>query len=343
MFANIHIYLFLGLSVFFFLRLSFFTLGKQDISKNLLQFTYSHPIYAERFPIILRSFLSGSNAALSFILCMNRLRKYLENTFPSYYKGFAYEGVGMGFGIRASLSINNGKTFEKYITKLSPLHKYQYYVGLGWWLLIRYGYKEDQYDRWLRRLNPKYSLIALDGVGFRTGLFSDKNQNNSFSKFHHFKTKYQRVCFQGFGRSIWFQSEFRFEDSLKKLEHVPVEYKEDTLSGLGLAVAYSFIDQLETSFSIYKSIPNSYKPSFAQGMAFGLEARRLQDPSYWERTISALPELNSNYIQPWLAIVHNVENRLSSQKEADTFYLSWMYEVRKEILSKGDMYDIPTK
>ncbi|MEH6989586.1 DUF1702 family protein [Cytobacillus firmus] len=343
MLANVQIYLLIGLTLIIFLRFSFYTLGKQNISKNLLQFTYTHPVYAERFPIILRSFLSGSNAALSFILNMNRLRKYLENTFPSYYKGFAYEGVGMGFGIRASLSINNGKTFERYIKKLSPLHKYQYYVGLGWWLLIRYGYREDRYARWLRRVNPKYSLIALDGVGFRTGLFSPKDEFNSFNKFHHFKSKHQKVCFQGYGRSIWFRSEFRFEESMKELEYVPEEYKGDTLSGLGLAVAYSFFDQLDVSFNIYKSIPNSYKPSFAQGMAFGLEARRLQDPSYWKRTIRDLPELNSKYIQPWISIVHNVENRLSSHKESDTFYLSWMNEVRKEILSKGDLYEISIK
>ncbi|SDZ40520.1 DUF1702 family protein [Bacillus sp. 166amftsu] len=343
MIITILLFIISSIIIALFLRFLFLYFGNQDISSNLRKFSYSTPIYSERFPLILKSFLSGSNATLAFILDMKKLRKYLECKFPSYYKGFAYEGAGMGFGIRASLSTNKAKAFEKYITKLSPLHKYQFYVGLGWWLLIRYGFQESKYEKWFEKLNAKYCLIALDGVGFRTGLYSLKNDNESFQQFEHLKTEYQRVCFQGFGRSIWFQSEFQIEESLKRIEFVPEKYKEDALSGLGLAVAYSFFDQLSKSFSIYNSLPMGYKSSFAQGMAFGLEARKLQDPIYWKKIIKELPELNKEYIHPWVQIVHKIENELSSHKVDSLFYLKWMDGVRKEVYKKGENHEKSTK
>ncbi|MBU8772033.1 DUF1702 family protein [Cytobacillus oceanisediminis] len=320
------------------IKVIYLELGKQDIEKNLRNFSLNTPLYSERFPLILKSFLSGSNETLRIALNMNRLRNFLEVNFSSYYKGFAYEGVGMGFGIRAEFSFNKAKTFEKYIKKLSPNHIYQFYVGLGWWLLIRHGYQEDKYEKWFKKLCKKYFLITLDGVGFKTGLYSNKKNDWSFKKFDHFKNDYQRVCFQGFGRSIWFQSEFQIKESMKKLHLVPEEYRKDAASGLGLAVAYSFFDQLSQAFIIYDSIPHPLKSAFAQGMSFGLEARRLQDPNYWTTTLESQPEVNKLFINTWIQIVHKVETELSDQE--NNFYLNWMDKVRNEIREKGEKHEI---
>lgn len=156
----------------------------RSIPKMVAKFPLTGNVHYDRkFPQILRAFLSGSNWALKPVLVMPKLRARLENRFEPFYKGFAYEGAGMGLGVKSALFLSGGRRFEAYIHQLSPGYLYQYYVGLGWYLTIRYGFRYRAYKRWIKQLDPRYAPIVFDGAGFMTALFHYKKINRLFRNF----------------------------------------------------------------------------------------------------------------------------------------------------------------
>ncbi|MFS0836972.1 DUF1702 family protein [Paenibacillus sp. 1P03SA] len=258
----------------------------RSIPKMVAKFPITHNVHYDRkFPQILRAFLSGSNWALKPVPGTLRLRYRLESSFEPFYKGFAYEGTGMGLGVKSALFPSSGKRFEAYIHQLSPGYLYQYYVGLGWYLTIRHGFRYRAYKRWMRQLHPRYAPIVFDGVGFKTALFHYKKNKQIIQKFRHFPFSCQRVCYQGLGRCLWFLTEFDLQKTAAELENLPAEFRNDAYSGVGLAAAYSFFDEIAFAARTDKQIPVQYRPAFRQGLAFGWEARRLQDPVYWDEQL----------------------------------------------------------
>lgn len=316
----------------FILHKLIFTLFIQNIPNYSKQLNLTGKNdYEDRFIQVLNAFLSGSNSVLKFNFSINKLRNEIEYKFPSFYRGFAYEGAGMGLGIRASFSIKSGKKFENYIKKLSLKNIYQYYVGLGWWIHIRYGFNASKYDKWINQLESKLSPCIFDGVGFRTGLFMGSDSSN-FSKF---KYSYQRICYQGFGRSIWFRNNFNISKAINDIHYnVPDEFKDDTYSGLGLAVAYSKFDTIQFAWFIRTQIPKRHRIAFTQGLSFGWEARRKQNKHYWSRILKCIPEEQAFEVESYIKHVHEVEKKVKNLHVQD-FYVNWMDKTRESILRSG--------
>ncbi|PWW03241.1 uncharacterized protein DUF1702 [Paenibacillus cellulosilyticus] len=288
----------------------------------------SEASYGIRFPKILRAFLSGNNRVIRPIIRLEKARDYLED-FDPFYKGFAYEGAGMGFGVKASLWPNKSKRFERYIRALDPNYLYQYYVGLGWWLHTRYGYRDARYNSWLRTLDPRYASIVFDGIGFKAALFDYPDNPHAYLRFAHFPLSYRRVCLQGYGRGLWFSNYFSLSDAITAVEQLPVAYRRDAYSGLGLAVAYSYFDRLPFAFEALDQVPAFDQTAFYQGMAFGWEARQLQNASYWEEMLGRFPEEAASRARRAVELVHEAEKRIAKQTDHDRpYYVRWMDEMR---------------
>lgn len=285
-------------------------------------------IFEERYYQILKSFLTGYNKSVSFFERTSTLSSYLEYNFTPYYRGFAYEGTGMGFGARSIFSQNKGKRFEAYINELDPNHLYQYYVGLGWWLHQIYAFRPAGYERWMKELDPRYATILFDGVGFKAGIFIYPKQPQVLIQFARFTPACQRVCYQGFGRSLWFQKLYQINEVLVELEALPQKHIQDTASGLGLAVAYSMFDDIEYSMRISKAVPEKYKVSFYQGMSFGWEARQLQNRGYWEAKVATVSRETSSFMHTLVGFVHEVREEL---EESIDYYPMWMDKTRTRI------------
>jgi len=288
-------------------------------------------LYSERFPHILHAFLSGSNRAGSPFHDTEWLSRSLDREFGPYYRGFAYEGTGMGFGARASLLPRPGRWFEYETQKLNPNYLYQYYVGLGWFLHIRHGFRARGYRRWLRSLDPRYAAIVFDGVGFKSFLFHYPRNKRIFRKFSTFDRHYERVCYQGAGRALWFLCEFDLSKAIAEIQYLPSAFRRDAYSGLGLAVAYSFFDDIAFSERAESQVPACYRQPFRQGLAFGWEARRLQNRDYWERQLDRQTPERSRRIERCVEAVHRAGERLAlgGADASDRYYVRWMDESRK--------------
>jgi len=312
----------------------FSLLFRQNIPSMVRKFNADGAdFYSERFSGVLHAFLSGHNRMLKPFLNISNERAGLDADFPPFYRGFAYEGAGMGLGARSSLW-GGGRSFEKSVHELSPASIYQYYVGLGWWLHIRFGYRLKGYRKWLKRLDKRYGPILFDGVGFKTGLFSYAQDPGVVNSFTSFPSDYQRVCYQGFGRSLWFQNKFRIEPVLEEIVHLSVSYRNDIYSGVGLAVAYSMFDKIELAFKIYRQIPQQYRSPFAQGMAFGWEARRMQDEAYWNNMLETCSIASEKTIKMWVDMVHKAGSA-ARHGNAETHYVRWMDLTRHYIDNNG--------
>ncbi|MCK6259442.1 DUF1702 family protein [Fictibacillus sp. KIGAM418] len=294
-----------------------------------------YPFFKKRFLCILFHFFSG--ALLAFLIpSVKFLRFLIEHISPSFYRGFTDEGAGIGFGMRAHFFKKRGTSFETSITSLTSRSIYQYYVGLGWWLHYRYRYNVRKYDEWISQLHFKYALILFDGVGFKVGLFTFYHNKNSLAVLEHFTVPQQRVCYQGFGRSLWFQSNFNWQMAQTELDRLGKDhpFRNDILSGLGLAVSYSKFDDLSLGSTILSTLSSEDKSSFAQGLAFGLEARKKQNPELWENTIGTLPIGLKDQVNGLIQIVHQVEEELDLYCTDRNYYLLWIDKIRNTL--EGD-------
>ncbi|WP_134683006.1 DUF1702 family protein [Brevibacillus migulae] len=289
-----------------------------------------------RFLKVLHAFLGGYNRARLPFLPIGWIREHLEASFDAFYRGFAYEGTGMGFGARATLFWNSGRKFESFIHQLSSDHIYQYYVGLGWWLHILFGFRQKGYERWLRQLDRGYGPILFDGVGFRTGLFHYGKQKQIIRKFAQFSEEYRRICYQGLGRSFWFLYKFDFDRVLEEMEHIEHRDRADFLSGVGLAVAYSRFDHMSFAFDIREKVPLAYQEAYTQGMAFGWEARRLQNRSYWEEILKSGSAVQREKVRDMIEVVYLAKEMIRNESP-ERYYVRWMDVTRSLILSnRGD-------
>ncbi|WP_127531376.1 DUF1702 family protein [Paenibacillus kobensis] len=292
-------------------------------------------LFNMRFPIILSAFLNGNNYVILPIIKFDRIRSFLGE-FDPYYRGFAYEGAGMGFAARASLWLNKGKRFEYYIQNLDANYLYQYYVGLGWWLHTRYRYRYDGYVKWLKTLDPRYASIVFDGVGFKSALFEYPVNPLSYQKFDHFPLAYRRVCLQGFGRGLWFAKQFQINETVSAIEQMPAACQQDVYSGLGLAIAYSFFDQLPVAEKALQHIPRSGLAAFHQGLAFGLEARKLQNERYWMEQLASFQHDISDGARWYVERVHEAKKMIENiSNDKIPYYIKWMDEARVLLDNKG--------
>ncbi|MGA5691401.1 DUF1702 family protein [Cytobacillus pseudoceanisediminis] len=294
----------------------------------------STSFFDKRFKDIIDSFKVGFYSTIKLHLNYQKIRKSLDDTFQPYIQGFAYEGTGMGFGLRSTFHLKSAKQFEKYINRLSPQHIYQYYVGLGWWLQTIYGFNLKRYSKWLKNLDTMYGPILFDGVGFKIGIFAYKENPQILEKAYLLGNNNCRVFYQGFGRSLWFQKKFQIDEVLLEIEKLPEEFKRDCMSGVGLAVAYSFFDRIGLSFITANSVPEKYKDAFIQGMAFGWEARRLQHSEYWVKTLNETTDEIKQFVYQVLGYVHRSKDQINNKKNED-FYFCWIDQTRELIKTRA--------
>ncbi|WP_128895406.1 DUF1702 family protein [Longirhabdus pacifica] len=288
----------------------------------------SDPIFVTRFETILQAFLYGYHSVLQPKLDMEQTKRKVNAQYDVFFRGFAYEGMGMGLGARTLYKRSEKKVFEHHIHALSPAYLYQYYVGLGWWLFVRYRFRTEGYRKWLLHLHPVYQSIVFDGVGFHTSLFQTPLQD-IVKKYAAFGPDHERVCYQGLGRCLWFQHQFHIQRIIQALPMFHRRFHADIMSGVGLAAAYSCFDRLPWIFQTRASIPAHLLPAYSQGLAFGLQARKLQTPDF-PSTISHLTDTTEKKIQQWLTIIDDVYDQLYHQSKQQ-LYLTWLDQVRARL------------
>jgi hypothetical protein len=194
---------------------------------------------------------------------------------PTRFRGFAYEGAGMGFAIRDGLPFGNRRHVTEFLAGRANDHIYMVYVGIGWAMarLPRF--------RWpaASGLDPLLRWLVLDGYGFHQAYFKTKQYVHEHYQDPQFpwpgdgeQGYANRALDQGIGRALWFIGGTDPERVADLIDGFAEDRHADLYSGAGLAATYAGgVD--EDELRTFWKRAGSHRPQVAQASAFAADAR----------------------------------------------------------------------
>lgn len=201
-------------------------------------------------------------------------REWLEEV-PARWRGFAYEGAGMGAAVLDGLPFGRSDNLVRLLEGLGDRHVYMIYVGVGWAMA--------RLPRWrwpsVESFDPLLRGLVLDGYGFhqayfRTGRYVHEQYRElpfpwpadaTAAHSHH-------TVDQGIGRALWFVGGTDVETVTTLIERFPAERKADLYAGTGLAATYAGGAD-ESELELLRARAGEYRTQVAQASAFAAEAR----------------------------------------------------------------------
>jgi len=195
---------------------------------------------------------------------------------PAQFRGFAYEGAGMGFAIRDGLPFG-GDSLRRFLDVAAARHVYMIYVGAGWalarlprfrWAAVT-GSAPDPMLRWL----------VLDGYGFHQAYFHTGKYVHAQYRDARFPWPADgpawyanRVIDQGIGRALWFVGGSDATVVADLIDGFSTSRHADLYSGAGLAATYAGgVDEAELLVLVRRA--GDHLPQLAQACAFAATAR----------------------------------------------------------------------
>ncbi len=220
-----------------------------------------------------RNFLRGFGEAVE-VGTAAALPARLDGISPRF-RGFAYEGAGMGFAVVDALTFARGRRVREYLAGCGDAHVYMVYIGVGW------AMAKLPRSRWPKlRLDPVLQWFVLDGYGFHQAYF----RTEQYVRRHYRAPRFPwpahdphgyagRALDQGIGRALWFVGGATPDVVTALIEGFPSERHSDLYAGAGLAATYAGgADEVELR-AFWKGA-GRHRPYVAQGSAFAAEARR---------------------------------------------------------------------
>lgn len=191
------------------------------------------------------------------------------------FRGFAYEGAGMGFAVRDGLPLGPTTLNERFLAGPGAPHVYMVYVGMGWAMarLPRF--------RWpnAAKLDPLLLWLLLDGYGFHQAYFHTEK---------YVRRQYQDLAFpwpakgssdyanhaidQGIGRALWFICGSDPVLATSTVDEFDERRRGDLYAGIGLAATYAG-GVSEEELTTLRERAGAYRPQVAQGCCFAVECR----------------------------------------------------------------------
>ncbi|NUR26665.1 MAG: DUF1702 family protein [Catenulispora sp.] len=239
-------------------------------------FHEKNPQARERLETVGVMFLRGYAFAAEARTADDATRR-LEEEVPKDYRGFAYEGAGMGFAIRDTLRPARSALLPSFLEGGGSPHKYMIYVGVGWAMarLPRPLWRKATAST----SDPLLRWLVLDGYGFHQAYFKTRRyvdeqyQDPSFPWPADGPSEYaNRVIDQGIGRAMWFVCGTDPHLLAQRIAAFPEHRRADLFSGSGLAATYAgSVDRDE--LLAYRDLVGDYLPQVAQASAFAAAAR----------------------------------------------------------------------
>ena len=191
------------------------------------------------------------------------------------FRGFAYEGCGMGLAVTDSLSLRPHRVAE-YLAGPAGDHVYMAHIGVGWALarLPRLRWRSvmpaDRVQRWL----------ALDGLGFHQAFFHTTRYVTEMWRPHRYpawpgdQDYAHRAVDQGIGRALWFVNGAQPRATAACIARFPETRQADLWSGTGLASVYAGGTDAG-GLAELRDLAGRYRPHLAQGAVFAAKTRQM--------------------------------------------------------------------
>ena len=255
------------------LRRRIFTPDPSNTKLDVRGFHVKNQASRELLETVGESFLSGMSFALE-ARTVEAAEERLEQ-LPAAFRGFAYEGAGMGFAILDALPFGGNDRVPRFLAGRGGDHVYMVYVGVGWAMarLPRF--------RWsaLRADDPLLRWLALDGYGFHQAYF----HTDRYVYQHHVDTKMNwpaeapaeyrnQIVDQGIGRAMWFVAGTDPERVADLIDAFPDHRHADLYSGAALAATYAGGSDAEELRAFWRR-SGQHQSLVSQASAFAAEAR----------------------------------------------------------------------
>lgn len=236
-------------------------------------FHVKSPEAREMLETVGRSFLTGYAYAAE-ARTIAEAEERLEG-LPTRFRGFAYEGAGMGYAVRDGLPFGSGHNVTDFLAGRGQDHIYMVYVGVGWAMarLPRF--------RWstLTAPDPLLRWLVLDGYGFHQAYFhTDKYVYERYQE-PRFpwpvsgpRWYANRAIDQGIGRAMWFVGGTDAELVGRMIDRFPEDRRPDLYAGAGLAATYAGGGD-EAEMRTFWRHADGYRQYIAQGSSFAATAR----------------------------------------------------------------------
>jgi hypothetical protein len=194
---------------------------------------------------------------------------------PKRFRGFAYEGAGMGFAILDATPLSRGPKVAGFLAGRGDAQIYLVYVGVGWAMA---RLPKLLWSR-IHAPDPLLRYLALDGYGFHQAYFRTDQyvhgqyQDPGFPWPADAPHGYaNRVIDQGIGRAMWFVGGTDVDVVTTMINRFPEHRRGDLYAGAGLAATYACGAE-EDELRAFRDRAGVYRPQLAQGSAFAAEAR----------------------------------------------------------------------
>src|SRR5215469_6157971 len=154
------------------------------------------------------------------------------NEIEPDWRGFAYEGVGLGFAI-FDYFLPWRKRLQAFVRGPGDPYIIPIYIGAG----LALGKIGGRRIEWfIKRLeHPAFRWMVVDGYGFYKGFFSRTRYLEEQEVPAHLSPYARRVFDQGLGRGIWFATGEKIAQVTKMIAAFPENRQADLWSGAGFA------------------------------------------------------------------------------------------------------------
>jgi hypothetical protein len=197
------------------------------------------------------------------------------DTITPRFRGFAYEGAGMGFAVRDGLPLGPSRLNERFLAGPGDPHNYMVYVGMGWATARLPRFRWPSADR----LDPLLRWLLLDGYGFHQAYFhtreyvTEQYQDPRFGWPDRQSAEHaNRVIDQGIGRALWFVNGTDAARTTECVARFAQHRRPDLYAGVGLAATYAG-GAAESELWTLLDGAGQYRANLAQGAAFAAECR----------------------------------------------------------------------
>lgn len=213
------------------------------------------------------AFLSAYNTALEIGLS-DLLFQELD-AYDVSFRGFAYEGAGMGMAMLDYVTPGNQNRLQQYVAS-APKYKHLAHIGAGFAIAVL----KRNLNQSLSKMPPMERWWAIDGYGFYNGIFNWRKTIEQQAVPKQIEGYAQQAFDRGVGRSMWFVLNGDVDNVAKKMASFDISRRANLWGGIGVASSYAGGVNKETLLQL-KAVAGDYTSYLAQGTALSAHARYL--------------------------------------------------------------------
>jgi hypothetical protein len=234
----------------------------------------------EHLESVIRTFIEGYNLAVRESDPV-RLAQRLDSTFAPAFVGFAYEGVGLYFGLVDLLLPRSGSRLDAFTHSAGERHDFIISVGAGF-AVARVPLGLRRLESYQKSLDPMTAWCLADGYGFHEGFFHWKRFVDGRQPAPASLSLQNRRLFDaGVGRAMWWVYGADAASIAAAISRFDAERRHEMWAGIGTALAYAGGVTPEAA-SLLHDLAGSYQSDLLSGIPFAAHMRdKGRNPAAW--------------------------------------------------------------